>query len=100
MTNLKRLIVGQPLATEQLAHERLSKRIALAGFSSDALSSVAYATEAILIALAAAGSAALGYATPIAVGIAALLITALIIKAALLFSHGKVVTSVPYHLDR
>jgi amino acid transporter len=75
MTNLKRLIVGQPLATEQLAHERLSKRIALAVFSSDALSSVAYATEAILIALAAAGSAALGDATPIAVGIAILLIT-------------------------
>ena len=75
IAELKRLIVGRPLATEQLAHERLSKRIALAVFSSDALSSVAYATEAILIALAAAGPAALGYATPIAVGIAALLIT-------------------------
>src|SRR5919206_727757 len=75
ISELKRLFVGQPLATEQLAHERLSKRIALAVFSSDALSSVAYATEAILIALAAAGPAALGYATPIAVGIAALLIT-------------------------
>ena len=47
---LKRFVVGQPLATEQLAHERLSKRIALAVLSSDALSSVAYATEAVLIA--------------------------------------------------
>jgi amino acid transporter len=75
ITEIKRLIVGRPLATEQLAHERLSKRIALAVFSSDALSSVAYATEAILIALAAAGPAALGYATPISIGIAALLIT-------------------------
>jgi amino acid transporter len=75
IAELKRLFVGQPLATEQLAHERLTKRIALAVFSSDALSSVAYATEAILIALAAAGGMALGYVTPIAVGIALLLIT-------------------------
>jgi amino acid transporter len=74
MVNLKRLLVGRPLATEQLAHERLSKRIALAVFASDALSSVAYATEAILIALLIAGSGALSYATPIAGGIALLLV--------------------------
>ncbi|MBC8077548.1 MAG: APC family permease, partial [Chloroflexales bacterium] len=72
---LKRLFIGQPLANEQLAHERLSKRIALAVFSSDALSSVAYATEAILIALILAGPAAIGLATPIALCIAGLLIT-------------------------
>ena len=75
ISELKRLFVGRPLATEQLAHERLSKRIALAVFSSDALSSVAYATEAILIALLAAGQEALAYATPISIGIALLLIT-------------------------
>lgn len=75
LAELKRLFVGRPLATEQLAHERLTKRIALAVFSSDALSSVAYATEAILIALAVAGGLALGYATPIAIGITLLLIT-------------------------
>ena len=75
IAELKRLFVGQPLATEQLAHERLSKRIALAVFSSDALSSVAYATEAILIALSVAGAMALESVTPIAIGIAALLIT-------------------------
>jgi amino acid transporter len=75
IAELKRLFVGQPLATSQLAHERLSKRIALAVFSSDALSSSAYATEAILLALAVAGPLALGYATPIAVGIGLLLIT-------------------------
>jgi amino acid transporter len=71
---LKRLFVGRPLATSQLAHERLTKRIALAVFASDALSSVAYATEAILIALLASGTQALGYAPPIAGGIALLLI--------------------------
>ncbi len=75
IAELKRLVVGRPLATEQLAHERLSKRIALAVFSSDALSSVAYATEAILIALLAAGQLALGFAPAIAIGIALLLIT-------------------------
>jgi amino acid transporter len=75
IAELKRLFVGRPLANEQLAHERLSKRIALAVFSSDALSSVAYATEAILIALLAGSQQALGYATPIALGIALLLIT-------------------------
>jgi amino acid transporter len=72
---LKRWVVGRPLANEQLAHERLPKRTALAVFSSDALSSTAYATEAILIALSVAGAAALGLATPIAIGIALLLIT-------------------------
>ena len=71
---LKRFLVGQPLATDQLAHERLSKRTALAVFASDALSSVAYATEAILIALISAGTAALVYLTPIAAGIALLLV--------------------------
>src|SRR5262245_22265889 len=75
IAELKRLFVGQPLATEQLAHERLSKRIALAVFSSDALSSSAYATEAILLALAVAGPMALGFATPISIGIGVLLIT-------------------------
>ena len=75
IAELKRLFVGRPLATEELAHERLSKRIALAVFASDALSSVAYATEAILIALIVAGEVALGYVTPIAIGIALLLMT-------------------------
>ncbi|HEX5691770.1 MAG TPA: APC family permease, partial [Roseiflexaceae bacterium] len=75
LAELKRLFVGQPLSTEQLAHERLSKRIALAVFASDALSSVAYATEAILLVLIVAGELALNYVTLIAMGIALLLIT-------------------------
>jgi amino acid transporter len=75
IAELKRLFVGRPLSTDELAHERLSKRIALAVFASDALSSVAYATEAILLALIVAGTGALDHVTPIAIGIAALLIT-------------------------
>ena len=45
MSPLKRLLVGAPIPTAQAHHERLSKRSALAVFASDALSSVAYATE-------------------------------------------------------
>ena len=45
---LKRIFVGRPLATTQMEEQRLTKTIALAVFSSDALSSTAYATEAIL----------------------------------------------------
>jgi amino acid transporter len=60
-----------PLA--QARHERLSKTVALAVFASDPLSSNAYATEEILLVLILAGSAALSYSVPIAVGISALL---------------------------
>jgi amino acid transporter len=70
---LKRRLVGAPMPLAQARHERLSKTLALAVFASDPLSSVAYATEAILLVLILAGSAALSYALPIALGIAALL---------------------------
>lgn len=67
------MLVGRALRTEQAAHERLTKKTALAVFSSDALSSVAYSTEAILLVLLAAGSAAIGYLPLIAIGITLLL---------------------------
>jgi amino acid transporter len=72
--SLKRLLLGDPLASSQIAHEKLTKLKALAVFSSDALSSVAYATEEILFVLIAAGSSALQFSVPIAVAIAALLL--------------------------
>ena len=64
-TSFKRLLVGSPIHSERASHERLPKKTALPIFSSDALSSVAYSTEAILLVLLAAGSAALGYLVPI-----------------------------------
>jgi amino acid transporter len=74
---LKRFIIGRALRTEQAAHERLSKKTALAVFSSDALSSTAYATEEILLVLAVAFAYGQGYAfryvVPISIGIAVLL---------------------------
>ena len=71
---LKRLFVGSPLPTAQSRHERLGKATALAVFASDPLSSVAYATEEILLVLILAGTAALSYSLPIGVGIAALIL--------------------------
>ena len=76
-TAVKRLLVGRALRTEQASHERLTKKTALAVFSSDALSSTAYATEEILLVLAVAAAATSGasftYVVPISVGIAVLL---------------------------
>jgi len=71
---LKRVLVGPPMPLAQARHERLGKSIALAVFSSDAMSSVAYATEEILLILVLAGAAAAHLANPIAVSIAGLLI--------------------------
>lgn len=77
-TELKRFIIGRALRTEQAAHERLSKKTALAVFSSDALSSTAYATEEILLVLAVAAAfgqaGAFRYVVPISIGIGVLLI--------------------------
>jgi amino acid transporter len=67
LAGLRRVAFGRPLANEEEATERLSKTKALAVFSSDNLSSVAYATEAILFTLLAAGTGAFGLAMPISV---------------------------------
>ncbi len=74
MINMRHVLIGKPLATDQAIHQRLSKLKALAVFSSDALSSSAYATEAILLVLVAAGVGALSNSWPIALGIAGLLL--------------------------
>ena len=70
---LKRLLVGSPLRSTELHEQRLSKKAALAVFASDALSSSAYATEEVLLALIVGGSAALGLSLPIAACILVLL---------------------------
>jgi amino acid transporter len=73
-TRLKQLLFGRPLPSERLEHERLNKKTALAVLSSDAISSVAYATEQILLVLAVLGTAALGYVIPISAVIVGLLV--------------------------
>jgi amino acid transporter len=74
----KRWFLGTPLETERFQEERLRVPIALAVFSSDALSSVAYATEEILLVLSIAGAAALDYSMPISAVIALLLFIVII----------------------
>src|SRR5947208_14988482 len=72
--SLKRLLVGEPIPSHLAHHERLSRVTGLAVLSSDALSSVAYATEAMLLVLMVGGRAGFSYATPLSLLIAALLL--------------------------
>src|SRR4051794_20982130 len=87
----RRIVFGAPLATHQSHHQRLPKYIALPVFSSDAISSVAYGTEEILLALALSGVAA-GVAVhavfPISIAIAALL-------AVVAFSYVQTIHAYP-----
>lgn len=70
----KRILFGRPLASDRLEHERLNKKTALAVLSSDAISSVAYATEQTLLVLAVLGTVALHYVIPISAVIVGLLV--------------------------
>jgi amino acid transporter len=72
--SIRAFFVGRPLASEDELEERLSKRKALAIFSSDAISSSAYATEEILRVLILGGAAALAFGLEISIAIAVLLI--------------------------
>ena len=74
LTRLKRVLFGRPLASDRLDHERLNKKTALAVLSSDAISSVAYATEQTLLVLVVLGAAALNYVVPISAVIVGLLV--------------------------
>lgn len=70
---LQTWLIGRPLPTADAPHQTIGKAIGLAVFASDALSSTAYATQEILMILAAAGTAAFAYAFPISIAIAILL---------------------------
>lgn len=74
LNKLKQLIIGSPLPTHQLAEKRLNKIRALAAFSPDALSSIAYANQEIYLGLVIAGTAGLTMAWPIGVAITIVLI--------------------------
>lgn len=67
--SFKRILIGTPIETIKEKHERLTKIMGLAVFSSDPLSSVAYGTEEILFALVLGGAALLNYSVPIAIAI-------------------------------
>ncbi len=67
--NISHFFIGRPLQTADAPHQTIGKAIGLAVFASDALSSTAYATQEILVILAAAGTIAFGYVFPIAIAI-------------------------------
>src|SRR5204862_7639642 len=86
--SLKRLLLGKPIPSHLAHHERLSRVTGLAVLSSDALSSVAYATDFILATLLVAGVGAFKYAIPISVVIASLL-------AVVAFSYPQTIYAYP-----
>jgi len=88
LAGLKRFLLGQPIPSHLAHHERLSRVTGLAVLSSDALSSVAYATDFILATLVVAGVSAFGYAIPISLVIAALL-------AIVAFSYRQTIHAYP-----
>ena len=79
LSTLKRVVIGRPRSTRELKHQLLPKWMALPVFSSDPLSSVAYATEEMMLVLALAGAAAYSLVLPLAGGVA-LLLTIVIIS--------------------
>ena len=88
MQSLRRILLGRRLASQETPHTKISNPVGLAVFSSDALSSVAYATQEIMASLSGpllpaagagvlagvAGHAILGWSVPVALGIVALLV--------------------------
>jgi amino acid transporter len=76
LSKIKDYMIGSPLETRALAHTRLNKIRALAAFSPDALSSIAYANQEIYLGLVIAGAAGLSLAWPIGIAIVGVLVIA------------------------
>lgn len=89
LSSIKRLLIGRPLKSAALGEQKLNILKALAILSSDALSSVAYGTEQILIVLATISAIAFWYSVPIAVGV-------LFLLAALIISYRQIIFSYPH----
>ena len=85
---LWRVLVGVPIHSELEIHERLTKKKALAVFSSDALSSVAYAPQETVVVLLTAGAAALFWSLPISIAVVILL-------AIVVFSYRQTIYAYP-----
>jgi amino acid transporter len=88
-SSLKRFLIGRPLKSTELGEQKLGKLKALAVLSSDALSSVAYGTEQILLVLSTIGFIAFWYSIPIAIGV-------LILLVALILSYRQIIYSYPH----
>lgn len=84
---MKRLLIGRPMKSKELEGEKLGRLKALAILSSDALSSVAYGTEQILIALMVAGFAAVWYSIPISIAVLGLLLILILSYRQTIYSY-------------
>lgn len=88
-SSVKRFLIGRPLKSHELGEQKINKTKALAILSSDALSSVAYGPEQILIVLVTVGATAYWYSIPIAVGV-------LILLTALILSYRQIIFAYPH----
>ncbi len=89
LSSIKRFLIGRPLKSTALGEQKLNKTKALAILSSDALSSVAYGPEQILIVLITVSAAAFWYSIPIALGV-------LILLTALILSYRQIIFAYPH----
>lgn len=86
---IKRFLIGRPLKSTELGEQKLNKKKALAILSSDALSSVAYGPEQILLVLFTISTVAFWYSIPIAIGV-------LILLSALILSYRQIIFAYPH----
>jgi amino acid transporter len=89
LTFIKRFLIGRPLKSTELGEQKLIKTKALAILSSDALSSVAYGPEQILLVLMTVSAAAFWYSVPIGIGV-------LILLLALILSYRQIIFAYPH----
>ena len=85
--NIGQVLIGRPLPTADAAHQTIGKGVGLAVFASDALSSTAYATQEMLVILAAAGTLAFGYVFPISIVIVGLLFIVVVSYQQVLYAY-------------
>jgi amino acid transporter len=86
---IKRFLIGRPLKSTELGEQKLNKKKALAILSSDALSSVAYGPEQILLVLVTVSTVAFWYSIPIAIGV-------LFLLTALILSYRQIIFAYPH----
>ncbi|WP_075618921.1 APC family permease [Paenisporosarcina indica] len=89
LSGVKRFLIGRPLKSSELGEQKLNKTKALAILSSDALSSVAYGPEQILLVLVTVGTIAFWYSIPIAVGVLVLLLALILSYRQIIFAYPR-----------
>ncbi|WP_123040391.1 APC family permease [Cohnella candidum] len=89
VSKLKRILLGRPLKSTELGEQKLRKTKALAILSSDALSSVAYGPEQILLVLVTVSAAAFWYSIPIGIGVLVLLLALILSYRQIIYAYSR-----------